>query len=297
MREQALENLKERLSSPRLRAPGTIITYVSTARQFLDWLGDGEEPTDRHFRRYFMHRRELGISERTLAKEFFQLKKLSLANGWPWPFTKDDVPVSEEDPAQPAHTPDEITQLIKARDQYARNECLYLAAATTWGCRREELLRLKKRDYDDESVLIRTAKHGVRVRHLLPDPLKSIFSGTRPNLHTTASLTKMYHRICERAEVRHDSGMGWHSIRRMIETTIEWALAENRLPLSLVADYMGWSKTRKGTTFSGAAMVGIYGHPEALTSDPFWVDRLINPIHPFLSSWEGDIPQAFKRME
>ncbi|MBA7550760.1 hypothetical protein ES705_43283 [subsurface metagenome] len=41
----ALENLKERLSSPRLRAPTTIQTYLETAKHFLTWLGDGKEAT------------------------------------------------------------------------------------------------------------------------------------------------------------------------------------------------------------------------------------------------------------
>ncbi len=78
----ALENLKERLSAPRLRAPGTIKTYLVTGRQFLNWLGDGKEPTDSDFRRYFIYRRENNISERSLRKEFFILKKLAQANGW-----------------------------------------------------------------------------------------------------------------------------------------------------------------------------------------------------------------------
>ncbi|GAI92954.1 unnamed protein product, partial [marine sediment metagenome] len=34
----ALENLKERLSSPRLRAAGTILTYLETGAKFLNGL-------------------------------------------------------------------------------------------------------------------------------------------------------------------------------------------------------------------------------------------------------------------
>ena len=89
--ETALENLKERLSAPRLRAPGTIQTYLEIAKRFLAQLGD-KEPTESEFRRYFINRREQEISERTLRKEFFCLKKLALANGWEWTFTADDTP-------------------------------------------------------------------------------------------------------------------------------------------------------------------------------------------------------------
>ncbi|GAJ04153.1 unnamed protein product, partial [marine sediment metagenome] len=164
----ALQNLKERLSAPRLRQPTTILTYLETAEHFLAWLGDGQQPTDSDFRRYFIHRRENNISERTLRKEFFILKKLALSNGWAWPFTKDDTPVSEEEPNAPALPPDDIEKLIKAQHLYLKQERFFLAMSTTWGCRREELARAKKRDYDDTSILIRTAKHGQRVRHLIP---------------------------------------------------------------------------------------------------------------------------------
>jgi len=33
-------------------------------------------------------------------------------------------------------------------------------------------------------------------------------------------------------------------------------------------------------------MLGVYAHPEVLSTDPFYVDRLIYTVHPFLSLWE-----------
>jgi len=81
----ALVNLKERLSSPRLKAASTISTYLETSAKFLSSLGEDREPTDSDFRRYFIRHRREGISERTLRKEFFHLKKLAIANDCPWP--------------------------------------------------------------------------------------------------------------------------------------------------------------------------------------------------------------------
>jgi len=283
--DRALQNLKERLSSPRLRQPTTIKTYLETAEHFLTWLGDGKEPTPSDFRRYFIHRREQGLSERSLRTKFFHLKKLALSNGWDWPFTADDTPVSEEEPFAPALMPDDIEKLIKARDLYLKSERFYLAASTTWGCRREELARIKKRDYDDNSILIRTAKHGQRVRHLIPDSLKPIFEAYRPKQHTPTALSIMFHRICRKAEVKVEKGYSFHSIRRTLRTLLEWRLAENRLPLSLVADFQGWSKTTKGIAYGGAPMLGIYAHLEVISTDPFAVDRLVYPVHPFLPLW------------
>lgn len=282
----ALENLKERLSAPRLRAPGTIQSYMETADRFLSWLADGREPTASDYRQYFIYRREQNISERTLRKEFFHLKKLALANSWPWTFVAEDTPFSEEEPVAPALMPGDIEKLIKAQHLYLKSECFYLAVSTTWGCRREELARIKKRDYDTESILIRTAKHGRRVRHLIPDVLKPIFEAYRPKEHTPTAFSIMFHRICDKAEVKLGKGYSFHSIRRTLRTLLEWRLAKNSLPLSLVADYQGWSKTTKGIAYGGAPMLGVYAHPEVLSSDPFAVDRLVYPVHPFLPFWE-----------
>jgi len=290
----ALEKLKERLSAPRLRMPGTIATYLETGRRFLAWLGDGRTPTDSDFRQYFIHRREQGLSERTLRKEFFHLKKLALANSWDWPFIAEDTPVSEEEPFAPALMPDMIEKLIKAQHLYLKSERFYLSVSTTWGCRREELARIKKRDYDDNSILIRTAKHGRRVRHLIPDVLKPIFEDYRPKAHTPTALSIIFHRICKKAGVELEKGYSFHSCRRTLRTLLEWHLAENRLPLSLVADYQGWSKTTKGIVYGGAPMLGIYAHPEVVSLDPFATDRLIYPIHPFLPWWEEAIASSLK---
>ena len=286
--ETALENLKERLSAPRLRAPGTIQTYLEIAKLFLDQLGD-KEPTDSDFRRYFIHRREQEISERTLRKEFFCLKKLALANGWEWTFTADDTPFSEEEPTAPAFRLEVVENLIKAQHLYLKSDRFYLAVSTTWGCRREELARIRKRDYDAETILIRTAKKGRRVRHLIPDVLKPIFEDYHPKVHTPTALSIMFHRICRTADIEVEKGSSFHSFRRSLRTLLEWCLAENRLPLSLVADYQGWSKASKGIAYGGAPMLGIYAHPEILSSDPFAADRLIYPIHPFLKFW-GEAP-------
>lgn len=282
----ALENLKERLSAPRLRAPGTIQSYLETGARFLTWRGDGGESTASDFRRYFIFRREHNISERTLTKEFYHLKKLALANSWEWSFTSDDAPFSEEEPFAPPIMPTDIETLIRAQHLYSKTERFFLAVSTTWGCRREELARIKKRDYDNESILIRTAKKGQRRRHLIPDVLKPIFEAYRPKEHTPRALTTMFHRICHKAGVNLGRGYSFHGFRRTRRTLLEWNLAAERLPLSIVADDQGWSKKTKGLTYGGAAMLGVYAHPEVISSDPFFLDRLIYPLHPFLPWWE-----------
>ena len=285
--ETELENLKLTLTSPRERAPGTIVSYLQTAKTFLTFYGDGGPPTDKDYRRFFIHRREKGISERTLAKEFVQLNKLAVANNWPWPFTADDRPIAEEEPFAPAFTPEEIQTLILARDKYSKGEAFYLAVSTTWGLRREEMIRIRKRDYNELTIKIKTAKHGRRVEHLIPGEINPILQGFRPKLTDVNSLSYMFYRILKKADIERRKGYGWHSIRRTLRTVLEWNLAADRLPLSLVADYMGWSKTQKGIVYGGAPMLGIYAHPEIMYSDPYAIERRILEIHPFLKFWSG----------
>jgi hypothetical protein len=288
--EEALEKLKERLSSPRLRPPTTILTYMATARRFLSTVGDTNQPTDSNVRRYFMERRNGGASERSLTKEFFHLKKLFIANNWPWPFTKDDTPYAEEKKQLPFLEPSKIEKLIAARAKYTDAECFYLAIASTFIVRREELARIKKRDYDEESIVIHTAKHGRRRQHLIPEPLRPIFLKFRAKEHTTTALSMIFKRICEKAEVKLEPRSGWHSMRYTLTTLIRDALIRDNLDPALVADYGGWSKQSLGTVFGGAAMVGYYRRPEILFTDKFGSDRVIYEVHPFLHLWEEKKP-------
>jgi len=292
---EALENLKLVLSSPRERAPGTITSYLQTGKLFLEFKGEQQMPTGKDetairesghiFRRYFLHRRDQGVSERTLGKEFVQLKKLAKANGWHWPFTSDDRPIAEEEPFAPAFTPEEIETLIKAQDKYSKGERFYLAVSTTWGLRREEMVRIRKRDYTDTSIKIKTAKHGPRVEHLIPDEIKLILQSYHPQLTNINSLSHMFYRILDKAGMEQRKGYGWHSVRRTLRTVLEWNLGEKRLPLSLVADFMGWSKRQKGIIYGGAPMLGVYSHPEIMSNEPFVVDRLVLSAHPFVKLW------------
>ncbi|MBA7652117.1 hypothetical protein ES703_59946 [subsurface metagenome] len=300
---EALDNLRLVLTSPRERAQGTIQSYLQTGKIFISWLEDIKMPTGESeeamreagqtFRRYFLYRREHGISERTLAKEFVQLNKLATANNWPWPFIADDRPVDEEEPFAPAFTPEEIQTLIKARDEYSKGEKFYLAISTTWGLRREEMVRVRKRDYDEQTITIKIAKQkkkALRLRHMIPDEINPILQNYHPHLTNINSFSYIFHRVLAKAGLEQRKGYGWHSVRRTLRTLLEWNLAENRLPLSLVADFMGWSKTQKGIVYGGAPMLGVYSHPEIMSSDPLAIDKLVLSIHPFVTLWADNDP-------
>lgn len=283
-----LKNLHLQLSSPRLRSPRTIECYMQTCTKFLNFLGGDAAPTPDDFRRYFIHRRQQGVSERSLRTEFFQLKKLAQSNGWDWPFGRDDAPVPDSDPDTHALSPEAVEQLIRAAPQLSDAERFYLAMATTWGCRREELARVRDNHYTDETITIYIAKqrHPNPKVHLIPDILKPIFASYHPAIHSTGGLRGLFDRVCKKAGYQKTPGESFHSIRRTLRTVLEWKLAEQRLPLSLIADYQGWARSTKGITYGGSAMLGVYAHHEALSSDPFALDKVIYNAHPFLPLWK-----------
>ncbi len=282
----ALQNLVERLSSPWLRAPSTLSSYLVTSSNFLSGLKDNQSPTDSDFRRYFIRRRRERVSEITLRKEFFHLKKLALANSWPWPFESDDAPYPEKKQKLPVLLQAEVEQLIKARAKLSSAERFYLAVATTWIVRREELSRIKKRDYDGKTFIIHTAKHGKGAKHLIPDALKPIFADYRPKEHNPSALSQMFKRICAKAGLEHKKRWGWDSIRYRLNTLLkDVCLPQNSLNPSLLNDYAYW-KQSAGGRHRGADMNEDYRHPEILDTDPHGLDKVIYSIHPFLPLWQ-----------
>lgn len=283
--KEALDNLQLVLTSPRKRAPGTISSYMSTARIFLTWLGDRIPPSDKDLRRFFLAREEQGILPRSRATHFQQLKKLYDANGWPWPFKKEDKPTAEAEPFAPAFTQDEVLQLIAARDRYTPQENFYLAIAIAYGPRVEELSRIRARDIRDGTLLIKTAKKGQQRKHLVPEEISPVVSSWKPRERHVRAISYSFQRIMEKSGLGKRPGWGFHSIRRTLLTLLVINLAKNDYPLSMAAEYLRWSKKTIGMAFLGSPMAGVYAHPEVLSEDPFELDKVIFSVHPFLPAY------------
>ncbi|KKM15781.1 hypothetical protein LCGC14_1692550 [marine sediment metagenome] len=280
-----LENLRLVLSSPRPRAPSTLTGYLSVANQFLTWLGDRIPPDDMDLRRYFLKRRDEGISENTLRTDFAKLKKLYLANQWDWKFVAEDRPEAPLEIDTPAFTREEVSELIKNRELYSNAECFYLAVATIYAPRRIELARIKKRDIRDNTLRIDTAKHGEKRTHLIPNEIMPYIEAYRPRENNVSSLSAMFGRICKKGLGEKKKGYGWHSFRYTLDTLLPGALAKADKPLTLVGYFLRWSRKSTGSRFLGTPMGGVYARPEILSSDPFFADREVLEVHPFLPLW------------
>jgi hypothetical protein len=285
IRELAIENLRQRIQSPRLPYPKAPVSYLHTAKVFMEWLPHDPPATAGDFRDFFTWRRSKNISESTLRKEYFEIKKLADANHWPWPFVKEETPVSKTKAFASSHSIEDIEKIIAAREGFTKAERFFLACSTTWGCRREELSRIIKRDYNTETITLHIAKRNVDVEHLIPDVLKPVFAAYHPDRLTTTALSFAYHRICEKAGVPHPTGWGWHSFRPIVKETLEEALAVNRLKVSWAAIYLAWSPQSTGQIYGHSPMDGIHEHSNEATQDPWRHERLIIDVHPFIKCW------------
>ena len=285
---EPLENLKLVLTSPRPRAPSTLTGYLSIAGQFLAWLGDRLPPREMDLRRYFLHRRDEGISDSSLRTTFAVLAKLYKANHWDWPLTEEDRPVLSSEITTPAFTREEVEQLIQKRELYSKGECFYLAIATIYAPRRIELARIKKRDIKGNTIYIDTAKGGEKRTHLVPDEIVPYIEVYHPKEHSVRALTFMFDRICVKGLGEKKQGYGFHSFRRTLDTLLPIALAKADKPLTLIGYFMRWSRKSIGTRFLGTPMGGVYARPEILSSDPFFVDKEVFAVHPFLPLWKAD---------
>ena len=290
-----LDKLNLRLTSPRLRSERTRQSYLESGLKFLNFKGDDSEATPDDFRRYFLWRRENNISERTLGKEFYSLRKLAQANGWEWTFEKEDVPVSYEPPKQVVILPEVVEQLIRAHPLYTKAEKFYLAVSTTWGCRREDMVRILPKDIQGGVIRLPIAKNHPPKKHRIPDVLLPLFTSYRPKIHDVSALSYLFQRICKKAGYKRKHRESFHGIRNILDSALNAVAFTNKVDPAIVPDYMGWTKAKRGRAVTGSDIAGHYDHRDIILKDEFYYDTLIYPIHPFLSLWEGvtgDDPEA-----
>lgn len=280
-----LENLKQFLTGTHPRAPDTIVNYLSVANQFLTWLGDQIPPSALDLHRYFAHRREQGMSDHSLRTHFAVLEKLWKANDWKWPLNTRDRPDKPEETRERAFTKEEIATLIKNRGKYSKGERFYLAIATVYAPRRIELARIKKRDIKDNTIFIHTAKKGEKRTHLIPDEILPYIEAYYPKEKARSTLSAMFLRICKKGLGENKQGYGWHSFRYPMDTLLLSALAKADKDITLVGYFLRWSRREFGEKFFRTRMGGVYARPQLLSADPFFVDKEVFSVHPFLPLW------------
>jgi len=297
VQNDALDNLRLVLTSPRPRAPSTLTNYLSMAGLFLTWLGNRLPPGEMDLRRYFVHRRDEGLNDNSLRTTFAVLGKLYKANHWEWPLESGDRPEAPSEATTPAFTREEVEQLIKNRELYSKGESFYLAIATIYAPRRIELARIKKRYIKGHTIFIDTAKGGEKRTHLISDEIMPYIEAYHPKEHSVRALTFMFDRICVKGLGEKKPNYGWHSFRRTIDTLLPIALAKADKPLTLVGYFLRWSRRSTGARFLGTPMGGVYARPDIMSADPYFIDREVFEVHPFLKLWGEEKGATTKEVE
>jgi hypothetical protein len=274
--------------------------YMGIARSFLEFVGKTEGITADDVTNYIAFLRSEGQAEVTLRGKMFRLKKLNqVCKFFDWPFTRDDIPTPPADyePVTPTLSLEQIEKLIRAQDKYSDAERFFLAVSTTYGCRRESLSQIASRNIAEEYIIVPGAKGGRSIKHLMPPVLKPVLLAYHAKKHSARALSYIFHSIADKAGLEtpkafKSQGLGWHSIRRGVNTILEYAIPQCKgpdgkpLPQSVQADFLGWSKIEKGKRFMGGGMAGHYSHFETKGEDPYWLDRCIYAGHPLLKVWK-----------
>jgi integrase len=238
--------------------------------------------------KYIEHLKNKKFSDGTINFRFRQIRTLFKRNELEWPFLYGEAPAIRENKVVAlALHPDLVGEIITAiKADGTPEEKALLALSTTYGVRRTEIVNLKQEDVmlEDRIIHIATAKHGRERNHLVPDIIVPIladydFEQKRSNF----SLNVLWHRIEYKANIEHTDHVGWHSIRRTLNTELR-----NVLPANVTMAFMRWKmKTNADMSlrYTATSYVGRNGTTKKVAGEYQDMDRQVFANHPFLKYW------------
>lgn len=216
-----------------------------------------------------------GYSKATQGKILEIAKQVFIAAGpgVKWPLGKrHTIKVRKSDMKTPALKLADVNKMIIAAkdDKLTIPQAAFLALATVYGLRREEITRIREQDIDYEMgrITIRTAKEGEEREHLLASEIVPYIE--RHNFDQARSpsvLTKMYREMERKADVPHMERAGYHAIRRPLDTELL-----RRLKYVDVKRFLRWKLSGEMPLYYDK-------------SDPVELDPEVFRHHPFLPMW------------
>ncbi|KKM11316.1 hypothetical protein LCGC14_1721020, partial [marine sediment metagenome] len=234
--EEILENYAKRLGS----TGKTRRLYLRFASNFLEYAG-GEfdrEKIDKYLARLRKHK----YSDGSVNLIFRTIRTLFSRNNMEWPYNRGESPLIREDKIQaPALDPDIIGEMIQAvKSKGELDEKAFLAISTTYATRRIEMIGLVMDDVriKDKTIHITTAKHGRERTHMLPEEILPYLEGFDFDVGTSDSeIFALWYRLEYRIGLDHTNQVGWHSVRRTLNT-----LLLDNLPEATVMSFMRWKQ-------------------------------------------------------
>ena len=210
--------------------------------------------------------------------------------GIEWPFAHGESPQISEDQIQaPALHPNTIIRMIQAvREKGKPDEMAFLALSTTYGLRRVEMVELENKDIrlKDRTIHIATAKHGRERTHLIPEeiiPYLKQYDFDQPI--SEFFLFTLWYRFEYRIKLKHIPRVGFHSIRRTVNTLLARKLSD----ITVKSFMRHKQRTSSDMTFRYSAVKFVGEEEEsmevvggALQADN---DVFAEGVHPFVRYW------------
>lgn len=266
--------------------------YLKYAKDFLE--ASGGVFTREAINSYIEKLRKAKYSDGTVNFAFRVIRTLYKRNaielekqGYEWPFRRGETPQIREDRVvAPALHPDIITEMIEStRRTGLPAEKFYLALSTTYGPRRQELINITSDDINlkDRILHIDTIKHGRARAHAIPEEIGVALEGYDFEPVSEFELTNIWYRIEYRIGLKHTDQVGWHSVRRTLNT-----LLMDELPENVVMSFMRWktgTSSNMTLRYTAQKFVGRDTTETRLTGDARDIDSKVFAVHPFIKYW------------
>ncbi len=267
------------------------------AKEFLDYAeGNYERATVEGFLSAEKEKRKYGPG--SLNYVFRLIRTLYGRSQMEWPFNRSEAPVVRESrvvaPALGPNTSRRAISIIKASDNI--EAAAFFALSTVYGLRQQEMVNLTQDDVriKDQTIYIATLKHGRERTHIIPDQIvyylsRYDFSEPRSEMH----MWNLWGNIERMAEIKHIPRVGWHAVRRCLDTLLTGAFDGNKV---LIGNFLRWKQgSDMVQRYSRVTFVGDdEGDHVEIQGDALNVDQRIftetradgTLKHPFLSDWE-----------
>jgi hypothetical protein len=215
--------------------------------------------------------RKEGTKQSSINARLKALRLLCQIQNWDGGFPRLAMPkVKNSEVSRPAFNVEEVSHMIrKAKEVCSERELSFLAAASVYGLRREEMGSLEVRD---SVVKVNAAKGGEATFQIIPDAIKDYMKGYRA-CNDVRHITRVFHSIISKVGLEVSKGYGWHSIRRALATEL---VLRDVSALNILR-FMRWSDAGVKGEFG---MLVIYARCE---QDK--IDKSIFEVHPFLPAW------------
>jgi len=222
--------------------------------------------------KFLVRLRADGMSQNSINTVIQPIKLLSHIQGWKNGFPKLVMArVRRSEISRPVFSMEEMRLLImKAKEVCSGRELAFLAMASTYGLRREEIGTL---EICEGAVKVNTVKGGEVTTHLIPDEVKEFIKDYR-GCKDVRYLTRVFQKVMGKVGLEVDGKRyGWHSIRRALASE----LLLRDVSLLNIVRFMRWSDD---SLKSELGMLAIYA--QRRQED---IDRSIFNVHPFLTFW------------